>query len=855
VFKSTAFRDSRLILANCCLFLGVTATAAPTTFNLTGTFQNGAYFGPGSQITVDPNVTSGVAIGISAANVTLVDASGAVLAAFTNADIGSSSTPPGWNIGICKSQADYPPGGPSASCSSYPIINIFLPVSLIGRYAGGPLCTTSVGGCLAPTFYRPDGITFEYLVSGFLLPSNVSGNLPRFAFSMQTSTLGSSAVAVDSSGNTYLTGSVTGNPFTATQGAYQLQNAGGNCPVGGGLGPPLPIPCANGFVTKLDASGSIVFATYLGGAGNAFPSSIAVDPTGNIYVAGTLSVPFDPTVGIFPVTAAAAFPAGFSFVSKLSPDGTQLLYSTLLPSIFLNSIAINPAGEVYFVGDSSYPSFAPTFPVTIGAYQTTPGDVIASTVIGKLNTAGSALVYATYLSGPASASSGSAITVDAAGNAIVSGVTEGSDFPATAGTFSTSDAAGRNGYIAKLSADGSRLIYATLLGPGSTGAVKVDSSGDVLVLCFSSASFPVTSPGFGAPVPVPPQGADDGFLVHLASDGSTVKSSIYIPFTAEFSPGGALDVDDAGNAYIGGYGNLQATPGAFQPSSSGSAQSVVVAKVAPDGTVEGATYTGATTANGAVSIAAESDGSLVVATPSRAVNLPNLASTTPSFFVLNFFPAVTVENSASFVSDAVAAGELVSIQGYGLGPVTGQVSMPVNSLGGVQVFFDSFPAPLTYAQANQINAQVPWEIAGQASTKLRVVYNGINMGNVAVPVTSASPGIFYVVNSDGRRNMLLRPARAGDLISIFGTGGGAMSPAGVDGGFWPLSIFSNLTEQVSVRVSGETAAVGYAGSAPTLSTGYFQINARLPSDLPSGQQTLVVTIGGVQSVATPLFIQ
>src|SRR5689334_21829311 len=97
-----------------------------------------------------------------------------------------------------------------------------------------------------------------------------AANLPRFAFTFPGATLARTAIALDSRGNTYLAGSVTGNWFTATPGAFQSRYAGsGNCIGGIGMGPPVMIPCRSSFVNKLDAMGAVVFATYLGGTGNA----------------------------------------------------------------------------------------------------------------------------------------------------------------------------------------------------------------------------------------------------------------------------------------------------------------------------------------------------------------------------------------------------------------------------------------------------------------------------------------------------------------------------------------------------------------------------------------------------------
>ena len=197
----------------------------------------------------------------------------------------------------------------------------------------------------------------------------------------------------------------------------------------------------------------------------------------------------------------------------------------------------------------------------------------------------------------------------------------------------------------------------------------------------------------------------------------------------------------------------------------------------------------------------------------------------------------------------------MSIQGYGIGPVTGVASSPVTELNGVQVYFDNFAAPIIYAQADQINVQAPWEIAGQTTTQVRIVYNGVEAGSVPVPMAAALPGIFNISNSDGSPNSPSNPAKPGDYVSVYGTGGGVMSPGGVTGASWPLAPLSALMQPVSAMVGSEGAGVLYYGSAPTLESGFFQINVRLPADLTSAAQSLSVTVGGATSVPAAITIQ
>ena len=680
-----------------------------------------------------------------------------------------------------------------------------------------------------------------------------AANAPRFALAYTATNFSGIVVTADSDGNTYMAGRTLGSPFAATPGAYPGTCFGGGP---GALGPGFQIPCGHLFLIKLDPSGNVVFETYMGGNALAVPSAITVDSQGGIYVAGTVdatsvidtSFPITPGAA-FPVSSAASVAGEVTFVLKLNASGAGLGYSTVIPGATIRSIAADGAGNVFFSGSSGG-----GFPAGPGAYQSTPlGQSPA--VIGKLNAAGSALVWGTYLSGAVGSSNGIGVAVDSGGNVLVGGITTASDFPATAGQFST-NFSNANTFLAKLSADGRTLISASLLGPASPSAMKVASTGDIYFLCQAPSTFPITN----SSLEVTPSVTDPFFiLLHVSADGFSVLNSIYLPLSPY--PGiGALDLDSVGNAYVVGPGSLPTSQGVFQPSPlDGNPDQVVIVKVTPAGEIAGATYLGATSA--APTIATEPDGSVLVVGAMGQIDLPGLMTPpqplgTGAFLAANFFPALTLENAASYVANIAVPGELVAIRGYGIGPATSSTSSPAASLGGVQVYFDKFAAPIIYAQATQINVQVPWEIAGQTSTQLKILYNGAIVGNVTIPVRPALPGVLYIENADGSINSPASPAHAGETIAIYGTGGGTLSASGVTAGTWPLSPLSNLTQSVSAMIGAElAAAIPYAGSAPTLDSSVFQINVTLPADLTPGTHPLFIKIGGVASAGKTVSIQ
>jgi uncharacterized protein (TIGR03437 family) len=280
---------------------------------------------------------------------------------------------------------------------------------------------------------------------------------------------------------------------------------------------------------------------------------------------------------------------------------------------------------------------------------------------------------------------------------------------------------------------------------------------------------------------------------------------------------------------------------------------VFAAKFTSNGQFAGATYAYVSgTAGGEPLIAVAPNGAIM------------LAEGDPDMTVISIFPWLTVQNAASGAAGTVAPGEIVTLRGYGIGPATAAVApgqAPVDQLGGTQVTFGGVAAPVFSAQSQQVTVQAPWEITGQTSTEVVVTYNGGppagTSASVPVVVATAAPGIYAVANSDGTLNSSTNPAKAGGFITIYGTGGGVTNPLGITGGLWPITAsLPTLTLPVSVTIGGTNAMVLYAGSAPTLESGYFQINVALPSGLQtSAAANLVVTVGGSSSVAVPISIR
>ncbi|MBI3696385.1 MAG: hypothetical protein HY238_16300 [Acidobacteria bacterium] len=215
------------------------------------------------------------------------------------------------------------------------------------------------------------------------------------------------------------------------------------------------------------------------------------------------------------------------------------------------------------------------------------------------------------------------------------------------------------------------------------------------------------------------------------------------------------------------------------------------------------------------------------------------AASTPSIDI--------VVNAGSFQPTAAAPGEIIT--------------------GDTRVLFDGIPAPMIYASATQVNAIVPYEIAGRAITNVQVEFRGLRSPALVLRVVDAAPAIFTVagsgvgqgaiLNQDFSVNGALNPAVEGSIVQIFATGAGQTRPGGTTG----LVTSANgldlrvPVQRVSVRIGGQAAEVLYAGSAPGLVAGVIQINARVPQAARSGvaqaivDAPVVLTIGDVASQA------
>lgn len=354
------------------------------------------------------------------------------------------------------------------------------------------------------------------------------------------------AVAVDSAGNVYVAGATQSINFP-TVSPIQGANLGGAADGGGDGG--------DVFVSKLSANGAtLVYSTYLGGTSNEGAFGVAVNASGEAYVAGfTLSSDF-PTAGT-PLRSTNAGSAD-AFVARLNAAGTALVYSTYLGGALAdeaNAIAVDAAGAAYVTGWTTSTNFptAPALPLK----STNAGGVDA--FLSKLNAAGSALVYSTYLGGTLD-DFGQGVALDGAGNATLTGKTTSTNFPTVSPWQAANGSAATNGndaFVSKLNAAGTALVYSTYLGGSFDDfglGVAMDAAGNALVTGYTeSGDFPITmaalQPTFSGGSSV----GSDAFLAKLSPTGSTLVFSTYLGGSGD-DFGFGVAVDGAGTAHVAG---------------------------------------------------------------------------------------------------------------------------------------------------------------------------------------------------------------------------------------------------------------------------------------------------------------
>jgi len=435
---------------------------------------------------------------------------------------------------------------------------------------------------------------------------------------------GASGVAVDSAGNAYVVGTTSYTGFPVTSGVVQPTNQG----------------TTNAFVAKLNAAGTaLLYSTYLGGNGQDTGYAISVDSSGSAYVTGaTFASNFPITSGAFQTTTKpVATPGSTVFVTKLSPDGSSLAYSTYLGGSANDTgfaIAVDASGSAYVAGETQ----SGNFPVRGTSPKVVGGPISCDSMnsggsydgfITKFSPGGDTVAYSLYLGGSGT-DVATGVAVDSSGNAYVAGYTTSKDFlvfntcpgPGPGPTsLQPANAGADNGFIVKVSPDGLAFLGATYLGGSGQDAITsiaVDSSGFVYLAGEGNSG-----------------GAGGLDAIGAKLNGSLDTSSkVYFNYIggSGFDRATGVAVDSAGNEYLVGQTASTNFPqvSPIQPAFGGGTYDAFVTELSPSGSIVYSTYLGGSgdesTSIGGGPIAVDASGNVYVVGSTTSTNFPGVSS-------------------------------------------------------------------------------------------------------------------------------------------------------------------------------------------------------------------------------------
>jgi hypothetical protein len=543
-------------------------------------------------------------------------------------------------------------------------------------------------------------------------------------------------IAVDSAGDVYIAGFTDSVDFPgATLGS-------------------LPAAATHVFVAKLDATGShLVYADYLGGNSQDYGYALALDSANDVYVTGSTASSDFPVVNPFQGTYPGAFN---TFLSKISPDGSALLYSTYLGgngSDIPSGIAVDSSGDMILGGYTS----STNFPVA-NAYQPTvspnQGGMYGDYgFLTKFTPDGSSLIYSTYLGGnsnvplncggtpcwpqPVSAVNGMAL--DAAGNAYAAGITNTYNFPVTSGAYLTTDSTQLNstvGFVSKFNESGA-LQYSTYFYESSglltnINAIATDASGAAYVtgIAISDGSFPLTSTSICDPA-VYGWGCGYAFVTKFDPTGSTLSYSTFLGPNNYASPA-ALLVDANNDAYVlaSTSSNSFGTINAIESFNSGN--DFLLTEIDPSGTSElWATYLGGNLDDNAAAIASDSKGNLYVTGFTSSTDFPATQGAFQNTSAGNTDAVVLKISSASAPAIAMNPASLqYALQQVGSASAPQQVLL--RNMGSAPLSISSTLAVGDFSETDDCGTSVPAAGTCQLSVTFIPTAAGPRTGSISI---------------------------------------------------------------------------------------------------------------------------
>ena len=647
-----------------------------------------------------------------------------------------------------------------------------------------------------------------------------------------------SGIAVDASGNVLVAGTTDSADFPL---AATNSLAAGNPHV---------------FVAKLDPTGSnLIYADYLGGNNQDYAAALTVDADDNVYVTGSTASSNFPTVTPYQGT----YPGTFNgFLSKISPDGSSLSYSTYFGgngADFPASLAVDAAGEMVIAGYTT----STNLPVA-NAYQSTAsanggGQYGNYGFLTKFSADGSALVYSTYFGGstnvafncggtacwpqPDSAIAG--MVLDASGNAYVTGTTNTYNFPVTEGAYLATNTAPQYssvGFVSKFTGSGT-LQYSTYFYEGSgqvtnPTAIAVDGSGSAYItgLALSDGTFPVTSTSICDPG-VSGEGCNYAFVTKFDTTGATLLYSTFLGANNNAAPQ-SIALDAAGDAYVLAStttGSMQ-TNNALQPYTNGN--DLLLVEINPTATTQLlASYLGGSGNDSPNGMALDSDGNVYVTGTTDSTDFPTTQGAFQS--VLGGGTDAFIMKIGAPSAPAVAlTPNILQFAALAVNSTSQPQTVLLRNIGSSSLSIESITAGGDFAETDNCGSSVP--AAGNCTLSVTFAPTAPGSRTGSIVILDDASGASHSITLEGFGNgagATLTPSN----LTFSGVSTGSSSTAQAV----TLTNTGNASLSVgTIQVSGNYAQTNNCPT--TLTTGSScNINV-IFSPVSSGTQTGVLTI-------------
>jgi len=597
---------------------------------------------------------------------------------------------------------------------------------------------------------KPDGVvTFEIAPYDRALPLVIDPILSYSTFLGGSDMDYANGIAVDASGNAYVTGYTASTDFPLVNPA-QGSPGGGACSEDG----VDTVPCFDAFVSKLNSTGTaLVYSTYLGGSNEDYGAAIAVDASGDAYVAGyTYSTDFPVQNALQPQNAGG----WDAFVTELSADGASLIYSTYWGGSLDDvgtGIAVDSGGNAYLSGYTD----STDFPVSSGAFQANFGGGTHNAFVVRFNRGGAQVGYSTYLGGSGD-DYAYAAAVDTLGDAYVAGATNSTDFP-TASALQPNFAGGLCGtapntfpcydaFVCKLNPAGSALIFSTYL--GGTGsdygyAIALDASSNAYVTGYTtSKNFPTTPGAFEQTY----GGSYDVFVSKLNGAGSTLDYSTYLGGSGTQVAYG-IAVDSNGSAYLTGYnygGNFP-TANPEQAQNAGY-YDAFVSVLDPTGSfLSFSTYLGGGQDDFGRGIALDPSGNVYVAGATFSTDFPTTAGSFQSTYVGGPYDAFVTMYKAPVLPLVSLSPSSYDFGNQAVGATSSAETITLANDGNAALTISSIAVSGDFSQTNTCGSSVAANSACTISVTFAPTAAGSRTGSITI-ADNASPAT-QTVNLSG----------------------------------------------------------------------------------------------------------